>query len=97
MKKLWFIPAIVGLALSTSSQAMALTTESRNDQNADATSKFSDPDEQKPAFMVNAPNGGDNSSHAQSNGFSGVTLPSMGDNTPGARAFDDAVSRQQNR
>ncbi len=96
MNKHWLLAAIILVGLSCVSPAFAITTETRNDQNSDGISKFADPDEQKPAFMINAGSSGNNSGSLSSD-FANVTTPTLGDNTPGARAFDESLSRQQNR
>jgi hypothetical protein len=96
MKNFWLIAAIALLALSNVHNAAAFSTDSRNNQNSDGSPKFADPDEQMPGFVV-APDNARSGGRAPSSGFTAVTIPQTGENTPGARAFDEAFTRQQNR
>jgi hypothetical protein len=98
MKKLLALLAIGGMVMFAGHSAFAYSTEQRDDTNADGTSKFQDPDEQKPAFMI-SPGGGPSGMQMLpfGAGRNAVTPPAPGEYDQGAAAFDRAYSHIQSR
>ncbi len=96
MKKLWISTALFVALLANIHSAAAFSTDQGANQNSDGSPKFADPDEQMPGFMV-APDEVRARTGTLSFGSSPVTAPTQGEYDSGAKAFDQAFSRQQNK
>ena len=93
MKKILAVFAVLGLLASTMPSASAFSTDKTANQNPDGSEKFSDPDEQMPAFITGS---GNQSNSGASLNENEVTPPSYGDVNNGAQSFDRATSHMEN-
>jgi hypothetical protein len=96
MKNIWLVAAICLIMATNIHNAAAFSTDQKDSVNTDGSVKYADPDEQMPGFMV-APDNGAAMSNSLSSGAPSVTMPAVGENDNGARAFDRAFSHQQDK
>lgn len=92
MKKILALFAVLGLLTATASGAWAFTKE-KADVNPDGTEKYTDPDEQMPAFVTSP---GDSSGAATTLDEDQVTPRSYGDVNEGAQDFDRDTAHMEN-
>jgi hypothetical protein len=97
MKKVLALFVAIGFFLSGSHAVFAFSTEQVPSQTNNGSSKFADPDEATPNFVMH-PAEGQSGFELMPLTQGTVTLPSLGEVDEGASAFNQAYSHlQQNR